>query len=163
MRFNQKFEYNQTFGKRTFNPSTEKKLNDYFNHIYQYKNKINFSSEHFLNFNIKESSMIYIDPPYGRIQDSFGNIQNKQISEAGYNCYFKKEDDIALYNYILNLDKQGHSFMVSGLLEHNGDKSWMMNKLLNDGFKCEYLNFNYNKVSKLKDDKKSIEVIIMNY
>ena len=106
--------------------------------------------------------MVYVDSPYGRIVDENGNIMNKQISEAGYNCYFKKEDDIDLYNYILNLDKIGSSFMVSGLLEHDGNKSWMMNKLKHDGFRTKELEFDYNKVSR-KGDKESIEVIIMNY
>ena len=48
--------------------------------------------------------MVYIDPPYGRLQDENGNLINKQISEAGYNCFWKLEDDIILYNYILELN-----------------------------------------------------------
>ena len=162
MRFNQKFQYNQTFGKRTFNPSTEKKLKEYIEFITPYKNKIFFSAKHFSEIKITKPSMIYIDPPYSSIQDNNGNIINKKISEAGYNNYFKKEDDIKLYKYILNLNEKKHSFMLSGLLEHDDKKSWILNKLITDGFRYKELNYNYNKVSR-KGDKESIEIIIMNY
>ena len=106
--------------------------------------------------------MIYIDPPYGRIQDENGIMLNRQISEAGYNVFWKKDDDIKLYNYIIDIDKQKHSFMLSGLLEHNGKTSWMLNKLINDGFRYKELLFDYNGVSRT-GNKDSKEIIIMNY
>jgi site-specific DNA-adenine methylase len=92
MRFNLKFEYNQTFGKRTFNPSTEKKLNDYIEYITPYKDKILFSSKSFSEIKITKPSMIYIDPPYTG-------------SEAGYNVYWKKNNDNDLYKYCKELDR----------------------------------------------------------
>lgn len=162
MRFNQKFEYNQTFGRRTFNPKTTEKLNKFIKHIINYKNKIYFSSNPFYKIKIYQPSMVYIDPPYGYIIDENGNMGNKQISEAGYNAFYKKEDDKKLYEYILELNKNKHSFMISGLLEHNNKKSWIMNKLIQDGFNSIKLDFNYNGVSR-KGNKKSIEIIIMNY
>lgn len=162
LRYNQSFKYNQTFGKRSFSDSTQKKLDEYIKYITPYKNKILFSSKHFSEIRITKPSMIYIDPPYGRIQDENGNITNKQISEAGYNVFWKKEDDIKLYNYILNLNNQKHSFMISGLLEHDGNQSWIMNKLIKDGFKYKELNFDYNGVSR-KGKKESKELIILNY
>lgn len=162
MRFNQKFEYNQTFGKRSYNQSTEKKLKEYIKYIKPFKEKIFFSSKHFSEIKITKPSMIYIDPPYGRVQDENKNITNKQISEAGYNIFWKMDDDLKLYNYILNLHYQKHSFMLSGLLEHNGKKSWMLNKLIENGFKYKKLNYDYNFVSR-KGNKESIEIIIMNY
>jgi len=161
MRFNLKFEYNQTFGKRTFNPSTEKKLIEYIEYITPFKDKILFSSKSFSDIKITKPSMVYIDPPYGYVIEN-GQMGNKQISEAGYNVFYKKEDDIKLYNYILDLNLKGHSFMLSGLLEHDGKQSWIMNKLIQDGFKSKQLDFNYNGVSR-KGDKESIEMIIMNY
>lgn len=162
LRYNQSFKYNQTFGKRSFSDSTQKKLDEYIKYITPYKNKILFSSKHFSEIRITKPSMIYIDPPYGRIQDENGNITSKQISEAGYNVFWKKEDDIKLYNYILNLNNQKHSFMISGLLEHDGNQSWIMNKLIKDGFKYKELNFDYNGVSR-KGKKESKELIILNY
>ena len=162
MRYSLSYTYNQTFGKRTYNLSTEKKLKEYIDFIEPYKNKISFSSKSFSEIKFIKPTMSYIDPPYGYIALSDGTIGNKQISEAGYNAFFKKSDDIALYDYIINLDKQKHSFMVSGLLEHDNKKSWLMSKLLQDGFRSKKLDFNYNGVSR-KGEKKSVEMIIMNY
>lgn len=162
IRFNQQFKYNQTFGRRTFSESTQKKLDDFIEYIKIYKNKIYFSSKHFSDIKIIKSSMVYIDPPYGMCMDINGDITNNQISLAGYNRYWKKDDDVKLYNYIIELNKNKHSFMVSGLLEHDGNKSWIMNKLINDGFNYKKLDFNYNNVSR-KGKKESNEIIIMNY
>lgn len=162
MRFSLSFKYNQTFGKRSYSKSTQNKLNLFNEFIIPFKDKLYFTSKPFSEIKLLKPSMVYIDSPYGRIQDENGEILNKQISEAGYNCFWKMEDDIILYNYILELNKNNHSFMVSGLLEHDGKKSWMLNKLINDGFKYKELNFNYNKVSK-NGNKESKEIIIMNY
>ncbi|MCK9446738.1 DNA adenine methylase [bacterium] len=162
MRFNQSFKYNQTFGLRSFSENTQKKADEFAKHIRPYKDKIIFTSKHFSKIILNKPSFVYIDPPYGRIQDENGNITNKQISEAGYNCFFKKEDDIQLYEYIINLNKNKHTFMLSGLLEHDGKKSWMLNKLISDGFNYKELIFDYNKVSR-KGNKESKEIIIMNY
>jgi DNA adenine methylase Dam len=161
LRFSQTFKYNQTFGKRSFNPSTEKKLEEYIKHIQPYKDKIIFTSKSFNDIKLKKPSMVYIDPPYGYVLNN-NDIGNKQISEAGYNAFYKKEDDIKLFNYILDLNKNGHSFMVSGLLEHNDKVSWLMTKLVKSGFNYKELDFDYNKVSR-KGDKNSVELIITNF
>jgi hypothetical protein len=52
--------------------------------------------------------------------------------------------------------------MLSGLLEHDGKKSWLLNQLIRDGFNYKELYFDYNKVSK-KGKKESKEIIIINY
>jgi DNA adenine methylase Dam len=162
MRFNKSLKYNQTFGKRTFSDSTQEKLNNFINYILPFRDKLIFTNKDFNMINIIKPSMIYIDPPYSSVQDEYGNISNKKISEAGYNNLYKKEDDVRLYNYIVELNKNKHSFMLSGLLVHDGKQSWIMNKLIRDGFKYKELNFNYNSVSK-KGKKDSTEIIIMNY
>ena len=155
-------KYNQTFGKRSINPNTEKKTQLFTEHIRQYKDNVKFISKHFNDINITVPSMNYLDPPYGRIEDNKGNITNTNISEAGYNAYFTIEDDLLLYDYIINLDKNKHSFMVSGLLEHADNKSWMLSKLIRDSFNYKELVMDYNKVSRV-GDKISKEIIIYNY
>lgn len=161
IRFNKSLLFNQTWGKRQWNSSTDKKVEDFKNHIRKYKDKIKFTSNHFSKVEANKPSMVYIDPPYGYIIDN-NTIGNKQISEAGYNCFWLKEDDISLYNYCLKLNKEGNSFMLSGVLEHNNKVSWLLNKLISDGFKCKILDCDYNKVSKA-GDKATKEIIIMNY
>ena len=95
--------------------------------------------------------MVYIDSPYTG-------------TEAGYNAYWKKDDDDKLYKYVKELDKNGSSFMLSGVLgEHKKGIRWkLIDDLISDGYRCKILDFNYEKVAKIKN-KQSQEVIIMNY
>jgi site-specific DNA-adenine methylase len=163
MRFNKKFKFNQTYGERGWNDNTDKKVSEYVNHIRKYSNKITFLSRRFEDVDIfGNNNMIYIDPPYGRVKTIDNKIGKKQISEAGYNCYWNEEDDFNLYQYIIGIDNRKSSFMVSGVLEHDGQTCWMLDKLISDGFYWKELDFDYNKVSK-KGDKKTKEVIITNY
>lgn len=163
MRFNQKFKYNQTYGNRGWNSKTDKKVELFTNHIRKYKDKIVFISKPFDEVEINSDKlMVYADPPYGRIKDENGSIGKKQISEAGYNAFWKEDDDKKLYDYLRQIDSKGSSFMVSGVLHHDGKTCWMLDKLIQDGFRYKKLNFDYNKVSR-KGNKETTEVIIMNY
>jgi len=152
LRYSLSFRYNQTFGKRTYNSSTEKKLNEFIKHITPYKNKILFSSKHFAEIKILKPSMIYIDPPYSN-------------STAGYNNYWKKDDDNKLYKYCKELDKNNNSFMLSGIIgEHKDGKRWkLIDDLIADGYKYKILDFDYEGVARKKKSKNSQEIIIYNY
>lgn len=164
MRFNKKFKYNQTFGKRSFNDSTQKKIDIFTDHIRQYKNKILFISKEFYTIKPKSNTFVYIDPPYGAIIDKkTGKPTNKQISEAGYNNYWSKEHEIRLYEYIKSLDDNGNSFMISGVLEHKGERSWLLDKLIQEGYNYDELTFNYSGVSRKENTNKTKEIIITNY
>lgn len=165
IRFNQKGEFNQTWGKRTWNKNTTKKVNEFKTHIRKYKNDIKFISKSFDEINLKESNnyMFYFDPPYAYIKDDKGNIGNKQISEAGYNNFYYKENDINLYKYCHTVNDMNSSFMISGVLEHGGETSWILDKLISDGFNYKELNFNYKKINKSGKSKKTKEIIIKNY
>ncbi len=163
MRFNQKFKYNQTYGDRGWNANTDKKVESFVNHIRQYKDNIRFTSKPFDQIEISSDKiMFYCDPPYGRIKNEDGTMGKKQISEAGYNAFWKEDDDKKLYEYLLKINEKGSSFMVSGVLNHDGNTCWMLDKLISDGFKYKELNFDYNKVSR-KGTKETTEVIIYNY
>ncbi len=162
LRFNQKGGFNQTFGKRSWNDSTTKKVDTFTEHIRQYKDKLIFTSKSFKEINLNKPSMVYIDPPYGYVKEKNGNIGTKQISEAGYNNYYYQQDDIDLYNYCHKLNDNSSSFMISGVLKHDDKICWILDKLISDGFNYKVLNFDYNKVSR-KGDKETTEIIIMNY
>lgn len=149
IRFNKKFLFNQTFGKRSYNPNTELKINNFVNHIYNYKDKLTFSSISFENVELKPNTMYYIDPPYFN-------------TEAGYNSYWSKNYEQDLYNYIISINNIGSSFMISGLIKNDGTDSEVLLKLLKDGFYYDELKCNYNKVSKV-GDKNITEIIIYNY
>lgn len=150
IRFNQKFKYNQTYGDRGWNSNTDKKVETFVNHIRQYKDKIKFTSKPFDQIPVNSDKiMFYCDPPYSNTQ-------------AGYNSYWKKDDDIKLYNYLLDIDRKGSSFMLSGTLDHNGETCKLLKDLISDGFNYKELKFDYNKVSRI-GKKETKEVIIMNY
>jgi DNA adenine methylase Dam len=161
MRFNNSFQFNQSYGDRGWNDSINKKVNIFKNHIREFKDKIEYNSINFNDVDIKSNSFVYIDPPYGYIIKN-GAMGNKQISEAGYNCYWSKEDEINLYNKVKNIHNSGSSFMISGVLEHGGERSWILDKLIQDGFSHKELNFNYNGISK-KGNKNTKEIIVKNY
>lgn len=161
IRFNQKFKFNQTYGDRGFSDATQKKVDNFVNHIRKYNN-IEYLSIPFDQIEVNSDMMIYCDPPYGRIKEEDGSLGKKQISEAGYNAFWKKEDDINLYNFLVNADRIGASFMVSGVLQHDGKTCWMLDKLIKDGFRYKVIEYDYNKVSR-KGDKETTEVIIINY
>lgn len=163
LRFNNKFEFNQTFGKRTINKNTYDKVDKFISKVKPYKDKITYYYNQFNTIPLLKDSFYYIDPPYGYICDNDGNIINRQISEAGYNAYYKKYDDILLYEYIHKINLIGSSFLISGLLHHNDNKSWLLTKLISDNFEYRVIDNNYNKVSRNKKNKNSIEVIIFNY
>lgn len=162
LRYNQKGIFNQTWGQREFNDSIQKKLDIFVEHIAKYSEKIYYASRNFNEIIPTKPSMVYCDPPYGFCMDENGDITNSQVSLAGYNRFWYQKNDIELYNYLLKLDKNKHSFMLSGVLEHDGKKAWLTNKLMQDKFSYEQLDFNYNGVSR-KGDKQTVEVVIMNY
>lgn len=163
IRFNQKGVFNQTWGRRSYNSSTENKVNSFVSHIRMYKSKINFLSKNFNEIKIEENTFYYIDPPYAYIKSSTGDIGNKQISEAGYNNFYYQQDDKNLYEYCHRINQIGSTFMVSGVLEHNGSTSWILDKLIKDGFSYKLLDFDYNKVNKTGKNKNTKEIFIKNY
>lgn len=150
IRFNKKGKFNQTWGKRSWNDSTQKKLDIFKNHIRRYKDNIRFTSKSFKSVEVKSDKvMVYIDPPYSN-------------TNAGYNTIWTKDDDEELYKYIKNIDKIGASFMLSGVLEHDGKPCKLLERLIIDGYRVIEFDFNYNKVSK-KGKKNTKEIIIVNY
>lgn len=163
IRFNKKFKYNQTWGKRSYNKNIEKKLITYKEHIRQYKDKVKYISKSFNDIEIYKNTFYYIDPPYGYIEVSNGEIGKRQISEAGYNSLYYQKDDIDLYNYCHRINKMGSTFVISGVLEHGGETSWLLNKLINDGFNYKELTFDYEKVNKSTLNKGTKEIIIKNF
>lgn len=147
MRFNQKFNFNQTFGKRSYNSSTEEKVNEWINHARKYKDKINYSSKHFTEVPFDSDTFVYADPPYSN-------------TEAGYNSYWLKDDDTKLYNYLKEVDKCGGTFAISGVMTHDGVSCRLLEDLAKE-YKVIYLDYDYNKVSR-NGEKETKEVLITN-
>ena len=152
LRFNLKGEFNQTWGQRGFNDNTQKKLDIFVEHIAKYKDKIIYLNKNFYEIKPTKPTMIYCDPPYTN-------------TEAGYNRFWSKELEKKLYEYLKELDKNGHSFALSGLLgEHkNNKRSEIIDNLISEGYKYKILDFDYEFVARNKKSKNSQEILIFNY
>jgi len=148
MRFNKKFEFNQTWGKRTYNKSTEEKLLEYWKRIQ--KMSVTFYNKEFYDIYIPEDegTFVYLDPPY-------------MITEAGYNAYWSEEHEQKLYDYIDDLHKRGVNFMLSNVSEHKGRKNPFMHRVEKYNV-IDVSSEMYGKVSR-KGNPNSKEIIVVNY
>ena len=148
-RFNASFRFNQTFGRRTWNSSTTEKVSRYTAHIRPYRSRVHFLPSDFARVAIPHNSMVYVDPPYSN-------------TEAGYNAYWRKDDDRRLFEHLLRLADGGQAIAVSGVLRHNGKECPLLNLLINAGWQTHLLHSDYSVVSKV-GPKESQEVLLTNY
>lgn len=152
MRFNKKKEFNQTFGRRTFNKSTEAKTKSYIdrtNHLVAKGVQVKFYSEDFKNLKHwfdKEDTMIYLDPPYYN-------------TEAGYNVFWNKQDEITLLEYCVTSTA---SIAVSGVIFDKKETSPLLIGLIQAGWDMHNLDMSYKKIRKDTDNTYQ-EVLITNY
>ena len=149
MRFNKQFKFNQTFGRRTFNDRTEAKARAFSDRIAPLDGSVCLRSGDFEQVKCEAGSMFFMDPPYSN-------------TEAGYNCYWGKDDDLRLFRYCQGLDRMKASFAVSGTVSHGGKKCRLITMLLEAGFYRHDLKKDYNKVSR-SGSKETQEVLICNY
>jgi len=154
LRFNKKFKFNQTFGKRTFNSSTQEKIDKFIKHIHPHKNKIEYKSIEFDVLSINEDMMVYLDPPYA------GKIHK----EAGYNAYYSAEKDLKLFEYCIKINEVKGSFCLSNTYNENTTlNAPVVTKLISAGFALVKLDGNYDKVARNKSKIKMDEILIKNY
>lgn len=85
MRFNKKFKFNQTFGKRTYNKNTEQKL-------------IQKCEQH------NKKMFVYIDPPYYISEAGYNAFWSKQLEEDLYK-YIDKLDSLGHMFLMSNISK----------------------------------------------------------
>ena len=147
MRFNKKFLFNQTFGKRSINDNTIQKLRDYSQRIKEF-NSIEFTNKQYYDVEIPENSFVYLDPPY-------------LITEAGYNCYWSKELEEKLYDYLLELNDRGIKWGMSNMISHKGINNPFIDKILS--FNVHKIESFQNKAAKQSKAEESTEVFITNF
>ncbi len=159
-RFNNKHEYNSSFGKHKscFSEVTEKKFVDFMCRL----NEIDIS---FLNKDFREvdysdadaNDLVYFDPPY---LISCGNYNDGKRGFKGWS----KQDDMDLMKLCDKLDTQGTRFALSNVLEHKGLKN---DELIewSKKYNVHYLNHNYNNCNYQENNKsnRTVEVLITNY
>ena len=151
MRFNRNGLFNQTCGKRMYNESTEKKLIEWRNLLKTIHN-VTISVGDFekctANIENNKDAFFYADPPYSN-------------TEAGYNAFWKKDDDERLFNFIMKYPDA--KWMISGTEIHGETRCKLLDLLSGTGkFKTIYLDYDYKKVSRKKGTNTQ-EVILINY
>lgn len=149
IRFNKKGEFNQTFGKRSYNKKTEEKINQFVKQLSG--SNINYLCLDFEKIDIKENSFVYLDPPYC----------SKINGEAGYNNFWCKNDDIRLFNYLAKLKEP---FALSSVVdfENKDNNSELVLKMIESNFAYYKINNDYKKISKNKNKKQLQEVVFTN-
>ena len=159
-RFNNKHEYNSSFGKHKscFSEVTEKKFVDFMCRL----NEIDIS---FLNKDFREvdysdadaNDLVYFNPPY---LISCGNYNDGKRGFKGWS----KQDDMDLMKLCDKLDAQGTRFALSNVLEHKGLKN---DELIewSKKYNVHYLNHNYNNCNYQANNNsnRTVEVLITNY
>ena len=146
MRFNKKFQFNQTWGNRHFNKRTEEKLRGYHGRIFGNKN-ITFINHNFYDIQIEDNSFVYLDPPY-------------LITSAGYNTYWLKDHEAKLYDFVDSLNARNIKFMLSNVSKHKGRINPHMDRM--QKYNIKEIVFDYDKVSRAGNSD-STEILVMNY
>lgn len=159
-RFNNKQEYNSSFGKHKscFSDVTENKFKNFMKRINSID--ISFGCNDFREIDYSdanENDLVYFDPPY---LISCGNYNDGKRGFKGWS----KQDDLDLMSLCDKLDEQGTRFAMSNVLEHKGLRNDDLIKW-SKKYKVYFLNHDYNNCNYQEDNKshKTVEVLIVNY
>lgn len=158
MRFNNKHQYNSSFGKEasTMNSSIRNNLNSFVEKLH--RGNYTFIAKNFIDFdfsNFDENDFIYCDCPY-----SLG-VGVYQDGKRGFNGW-SKNDDKQLFIILDKLNKMGIRFALSNVFENKG----MINKKLIEWsrkYKVYHLDMNYGGANYQRKNGSSDEVLIVNY
>lgn len=161
MRFNNKQEYNSSFGKSasTMNKNIMKNLSLFVQVIKE--KDIKFICKDFRKLKLDKLTnrdFVYLDPPY------YLSCGVYQDGKRGFNGWNKKDEE-DLYNVCDNLSNKNIKFALSNLIfskenNHIMLKDWVDTK----NYNINFLNQNYNGANyQRKNNGKDIEVLITNY
>jgi len=160
IRFNGSHEFNTPFGleRSQYNDTIETNLKRFCQALKE-KNIV-FSSLDFEEFDVDKltsDDFVYLDPPY--------LISNAVYNDGkrGFKNWDIRQEEV-LIELMKKLNKNGVPFMLSNVLEHNGEKNEMLIDFCRD-FKVvkldkTYDNCNYHKKS---SGSKTDEVLVLNY
>lgn len=157
-RFNNKHEYNSSFGKnRSYFSDRQKQDLLVLKHRFENKDPIIVSSKNAFDFDFldfDENDLIYFDPPYF---NSVGNYNDGKRGFEGWTAEHEKK----LYELLDRLDEQGTRWALSNNLKYNNEflDAWK-DKYHIHYLSGDYLNCNYHKKDR---ETKDIEVLITNY
>lgn len=160
-RFNNKHEYNSSFGKdrSCYSKVTEDKFIKFMERLHSLDIVFNNKDFREIDFSdANEDDLVYFDPPY---LITCGNYNDGKRGFKGWN----KQDDVDLMDLCDSLDYRGIKFAMSNVFENKGNKNeelieWSKN------YNVHYINSTYNNSnyqSKDRGKNTTVEVLITNY
>ncbi len=158
IRFNASHEYNNPFGRNRswFNPRMRENLIRFHGAIRDF----HFSAQNFRDFDtdfLRPGDFLYADPPY-RI--STGSYNDGKRGFEGWST----DDDLALFDLLDRLDRQGVRFALSNVSEHHGRRNQELitwkRRYHTHRIACDYNNSNYQSTGK---ENRTREILVTNY
>ncbi len=131
MRFNNKFEFNQTWGQRCFNKNTQKKLDKFWEKDFS---NVTFISLSFEKVILNQDSFLYFDPPYSN-------------TEAGYNAIWSNYHEEQLMRSLEFCIEMNQPFGISGCINNKPNKIYDF-LVKQENLKVYYFEDLYQKISK---------------
>lgn len=158
MRFNNKHEYNSSWGKDRSSFTSKQKQGIYLlKQRFENKEPVTVLSKNAFDFDFSdfdENDLIYFDPPYF---NSVGNYNDGKRGFEGWTAEHEKK----LYELLDRLDEQGTRWALSNNLKYDNEflDAWK------DKYNIHYLSRNYLNCNYHKKDRetKDVEVLITNY
>ncbi len=151
IRFNSKHIFNNPVGQSGFNDLVLEEIISY-NRVAKNRN-ITFLSKDFEFFGDQpkhKKSFFYVDPPYLITLGSYND------GKRGFNGWNKKEEE-RLLNFLSKLDRDGHRFMLSNMLNYRGKQNNILLKWIKDN------NYKVIKVTTSGMRRQRDEVLVVNY
>lgn len=158
MRFNNKQEYNSSFGKEasTMNNNIRNNLNGFINKLHN--NNVYFFNKDFREINLNKlngNDFVYLDPPYSVSRAVY------QDGKRGFKGWNKK-DDIDLFNLCDELNNRNIKFAMSNLLSSKSNNNEELIKWSNK-YNIIHLDMQYKNYNTRKSVGNDDEVLITNY
>ena len=155
-----KFSVPSGYKRCYFNKSLEAKLEAFQWELHENKERITIKNSDFKTLvskaeKIIPSTMFYIDPPYYSSDSSYCRIY--------YLGKWKEAQERALYKTLDFINEHGGSFLLSNVIENNGNtneilKEWCQKYQVIE-VPSDYTNCNYQR----KNKGKTTEILVRNY
>ena len=155
-----KFSVPSGYNRCYFNKNIRANLEAFQWELHENKERISIKNEDFKTLiskaeRIIPNSMFYVDPPYYSSDSSYGRIY--------YLGQWDEPKERALYEALDYINEKGGSFLLSNVVENNGEtnnilKEWY-NKYNVITVPSDFSNCNYQR----KNKGKTVEVLVRNY
>lgn len=157
-RFNNKHEYNSSFGKNRsqFSDTSKKKLTQFMNKLHSIN--VQFTNSNFKDINystITSNDFVYFDPPY---LITTGNYNDGKRGFEGWSI----NDDKLLYSICDELHSRGIKFAMSNATHHKGEVNTELLEWSNK-YNVIELDSSFAKSYNSKTENRTREVLIKNY